>query len=481
MACLARNPAQAPVPRRTPHRRLTARVAGRVSALAAAALLAACTSFGVIDNQPLKAGDDKPGYSLDTFNRTLNQRSDELSLAVAFSGGGTRAAALAFGVMQELRATRIQLNGSERSLLEAINVISSVSGGSFTSAYYGLYGDRLFEDFESRFLRRNIEGALLRSLFNPLQWFSSHDRTETAVSYYKQNLFGDATFGDLIRKNTPLILINTSDLASGERFTFNQEYFDLLCSDLSSFSLARAVTASSAVPVVFDPVVVENFSGCARRAPAWLTAAKQRDANDPNLAMIVRNNDVYQDKARHRYAQFVDGGITDNLGLRAMLDTIELVGGARQFQKDMGIPVPRHIAFISVNAAADTPLGIGATSRAPSIENTLNAVTNIQLHRYNVATLQQMQQSVEAWAKQLSTPERTVSPYFIRLSFESVPDGPLRRFLNEIPTSFVLSDEQVDQLIATGRSLLRENPDFQRLVASLGGTVGGKAAAAPAK
>jgi NTE family protein len=481
MACLARIPAQAPVPRHTPLRRRTAGVAGRVSALAAAVLLGACTSFGVIDNQPLKAGEDQPGYSLDTFNRTLNQRSDELSLAVAFSGGGTRAAALAYGVMQELRDTRIQLNGSERSLLESINVISSVSGGSFTSAYYGLYGERLFKDFEARFLRRNIEGALLRSLFNPLQWFSSHDRTETAVSYYKQNLFGEATFGDLIRKNAPLILINTSDLASGERFTFNQEYFDLLCSDLSSFSLARAVTASSAVPVVFDPVVVENFSGCVRRAPAWLTAAKRRDANDPNLAMIVRDNDVYKDKARHRYAQFVDGGITDNLGLRAMLDTIELVGGARQFQKDMGIPVPRHIAFISVNAAADTPLGIGATSRAPSIENTLNAVTNIQLHRYNVATLQQMQQSVEAWAKQLSTPERTVNPYFIRLSFESVPDGPLRRFLNEIPTSFALSDDQVDQLITTGRTLLRDNPDFQRLVASLGGTVGGKTAATPAK
>jgi predicted acylesterase/phospholipase RssA len=293
----------------------------RATALAAAVLVSACTSFGVIDNKPLLSGEDRPGYTLETFNRTLNQRSDELSLAVAFSGGGTRAAALAYGVMQELRDTRVRLQGTERSLLEAVNVISSVSGGSFTSAYYGLYGNRLFEDFEARFLRRNIEGALLRSLFNPLQWFSSHDRTETAVSYYKENLFGEATFSDLIRKNAPLILINTSDLASGERFTFSQEYFDLLCSDLNSFSLARAVTASSAVPVVFDPVVVENYSGCSRRPPAWLTAARQRDANNPNLAMVVRDNETYQDKVRHRYAQFVDGGITDNLGLRAMLDT----------------------------------------------------------------------------------------------------------------------------------------------------------------
>ena len=449
----------------------------RAGALAAAALLAGCASFGNIDNQPLKPAEARPGYTLDHFVRTLDPRSDELSLALAFSGGGTRAAALAYGVMQELRDTRVVLNGQERSLLEAVNVISSVSGGSFTSAYYGLYGQRLFDDFESRFLRRNIEGALLRSLFNPLQWFSSHDRTETAVSYYKQNLFGEATFADLIRKESPLILINTSDLSSGDRFTFTQEYFDLLCSDLGSFSLARAVTASSAVPVVFDPVVVENFSGCARRPPAWLTAPRKGSADDPNLAMILRGNTSYQDKTRHRYAQFVDGGITDNLGLRAMLDMIELLGGARQYQQAMGVSPPQRIAFISVNAAADTPLGIGASARAPSIEDTLNAVTNIQLHRYNVATLEQMQQSVENWAKQLSTPERAVAPYFIRLSFESVPDGPLRRFLNEIPTSFALSDEQVDRLIATGRALLRENPDFQRLVRSLGGKVPAQAPA----
>jgi len=53
-----------------------------------------------------------------------------------------------------------------------------------------------------------------------------------------------------------------------------------------------------------------------------------------------------------------------------------------------------------------------------------------------------------------------------------VPDLPLRRFLNEIPTSFALSTEQVDRLIATGRQLLRDNPEFQRLLASLQGPAG---------
>jgi NTE family protein len=411
----------------------------------------ACTTYGLVENKPLSRGEDKPGYSLGEFARYLNRHSDELTLAVAFSGGGTRAAALSYGVMQELRDTRVRLNGRDERLLDSISAISSVSGGSFTSAYYGLYGDRLFVDFEERFLRRDVEGALLRGLLNPLRWFSSRGRTEMAVTYYQESLFGDATFADLMRKDAPLILINTSDLSSGARFSFVQEYFNLLCSDLASFSLARAVTASSAVPVVFDPVVVENYGGCARGLPPWLVAAQKRVNDNPNLNMIVQGDVSYENRVQHKYAQFVDGGITDNLGLRAMLDTIEVVGGARAYLQSVGIPTPRRIAVISVNAAADTPLGIGATREAPGLEQTLDAVTNIQLHRYNVATLQQTQQA---------------------LSFEEVPEGPLRRFLNEVPTSLALDDEQVDRLITTGRELLRNNTDFQRLLASLRGQAG---------
>ena len=429
----------------------------------------ACTTYGVIENKPLAPALGQPAYTLGEFARKLNRRSDELALAVVFSGGGTRAAALSYGVMLELRDTRVPIGGKEQRLLDAVSAISSVSGGSFTSAYYGLYGDRLFVDFEQRFLRRDVEGALLRGLLDPLRWFSSRGRTEMAVAHYQESLFGDATFADLMKQDSPLILINTSDLSSGARFSFVQEYFDLLCSDLTSFPLARAVTASSAVPVVFDPVVVENYAGCARRLPPGLAAAQQRDNDNPNLRMIVQADAAYEDKVAHKFAQFVDGGITDNLGLRAMLDTIELVGGAKEYLRDMGIAAPRRIAIVSVNASADSPLGIGATREAPGLEKTLDAVTNIQLHRYNVATLQQAQQSLERWARNLSTPERPVTQYFIRLSFADVPEGPLHRFLNEIPTNFALSADQVDQLVATGRELLRNNAQFRRLLASLQG------------
>lgn len=429
----------------------------------------ACTTYGVIDNRPLTEG-ATPGYSVGAVARAHTRHSAQLSLSVAFSGGGTRAAALSYGVLQELRDTNVVLEGKTVRMLDAVGVISSVSGGSFTSAYYGLYGDRIFVDYEDRFLRRNVEGALLRGLLNPLRWFSGRGRTEMAVAYYQESLFGTATFADLAKSDGPLIMINTSDLGYGVRFTFAQEYFNLLCSDLNSFGLARAVTASSAVPVLFDPVVVENYSGCTKELPGWLSAAKARVRDNANLAMVAQEDRSYENKTAHRYAHFVDGGITDNLGLRAVLDSIEVMGGARAFLQHEGVAqAPQRIAVISVNASAADRQGIDASSLQPGIEETIDAVTNIQLHRYNVATLEQMEQTIKRWSSQLSTPERPVTGYFIRLSFADVSDAPLRDFLNEIPTSLALDAEQVDRLIRTGRELLRNNPDFKRLVADLHG------------
>ena len=54
--------------------------------------------------------------------------------------------------------------------------------------------------------------------------------------------------------------MNSTDLAIGARFEFTQDQFDLLQSDLSQFSVARAVAASSAFPVYFGPMILKNYS-----------------------------------------------------------------------------------------------------------------------------------------------------------------------------------------------------------------------------
>ena len=39
-----------------------------------------------------------------------------------------------------------------------------------TALAYALYGERLFDDYDRKFLKRDVEGELLQRLFNPLMW-----------------------------------------------------------------------------------------------------------------------------------------------------------------------------------------------------------------------------------------------------------------------------------------------------------------------
>ncbi|MCU7871991.1 MAG: patatin-like phospholipase family protein [Candidatus Thiodiazotropha sp. (ex Lucinoma borealis)] len=431
-------------------------------------LMVGCSSYGVVQNRPESAPGTGESYSLSTWSDGL--RSGDILLLLAFSGGGTRAAALSYGVLEELHDTTVVIDGRSEQLLEEVDGISSVSGGSFTAAYYGLYGNMIFKDFEELFLKSNVEGDLLRSLFNPLRWFSSKGRTEMAVQYYEKTLFRGATYADMLRENHPIILINASDLGYGVRFSFIQEYFSLLCSDLRSFPVARAVTASSAVPVLFNPVVVENFSDCGNAKPDWLAPAQDQAADDPQMSMLVHGLETYLRKDERKYAHFVDGGITDNLGLRAIYDVVELAGGVREFRKARQQQPPKHIVLISVNASTNPEPEMDKSNKQPSLEEALNAMSDVQLHRYNATTLELMKETLARWAQELSTPKQLVDHHFIQLSFEHIQQPETRLFLNRIPTSFSLSDEQVDKAIEAGHLLLRDNPNYRRLLAEFGWT-----------
>ena len=192
--------------------------------------------------------------------------SNELLLYLTFSGGGTRAAAFSYGVLEELRKTEVTINGKNRRLLDEVDGISAVSGGSFTAGYYGLFGERIFEDFETRFLKKNIQGAFTARIFlNPVNWVRLlspfFDRSDLAAEYYDKHIFDGGTFGDIAARKGPMILINATDMITGIRTAFNQDLFDVMCSDVSSFPVARAVAASSAVPILFTPITLRNYAG----------------------------------------------------------------------------------------------------------------------------------------------------------------------------------------------------------------------------
>src|SRR4249919_440823 len=111
-----------------------------------------------------------PGYRLAEVTRP--DQSDDLFVVLAMSGGGTRAAALGYGVLEELRRTEVTVNGVKRRLLDEVDVISAVSGGTFPAAYYALRGEKTFEEFEAKVLSRNFETELVkRVVLNPVNWF----------------------------------------------------------------------------------------------------------------------------------------------------------------------------------------------------------------------------------------------------------------------------------------------------------------------
>ena len=55
----------------------------------------------------------------------------------------------------------------------------------------------------------------------------------------------------------------------------------------------------------------------------------------------------------------------------------------------------------------------------------------------------------------------------VYVGFDELEDEEERQFLKWLPTSFVLTDREVDRLRAAGRRLLRESPEFQQLLQAL--------------
>ena len=127
-----------------------------------AMLAGGCAHYPV--NAPLTAVKPAAGYRFENVTQT---NTDDTSLVLAFSGGGTRAAALSYGVLQALAKTEVGQPSQEHRLLDDVRMVSAVSGGSITAAYYTLYGDRIFSDYESRFLKRHVQNGLFLRLVAP--------------------------------------------------------------------------------------------------------------------------------------------------------------------------------------------------------------------------------------------------------------------------------------------------------------------------
>lgn len=427
--------------------------------------LQGCASLYKPQNESITKIDNHQGYRLTKGND--GDYGDHL-IFLAFSGGGTRAAALSYGLLKELKSTDISSRGHTVRLLDEVDSISSVSGGSFTAAYYGLFGERLFSDYESVFLRQSIQGTLIRNLFSPVYWwnaaFDGMDRTEMAIDYYDRQIFEGKTFRDMQLERGPFIEINATDLAVGQRFSFIQASFDLICSDLDDFSVARAVTASSAVPVAFPTVVLKNYSEkCDTSQSNLVRYLKMNEGRDPRIKMLKTRMDSYLNAKERPYIHLVDGGISDNLGLRALSDRIE-TQGAGYFLRE-GKPAPKDILVITVNAQVKPERGMDYSAEKPSVSETIDAMADAQMSLYNNETKLLLKNKLTDLQAMLKAKGRHLKIYTAEVAFDSVEAKTVKSLLNSLPTSLELSNQDVDLLIGTASQLLREQSGYQEFLA----------------
>jgi NTE family protein len=406
-----------------------------------------------VTNQPLSEYSAASGYTV--TNPDMHRDLGKVQLYLMFSGGGTRAAALAYGVLKELAATTVTIDGEDVRLLDEVDLISSVSGGSFTAAYYSLHGEKTFDDFEEAFLRRDIDRELEMLFLRPYVWLkmmlTSYDRSDWAEQLYDKHIFHDATFADLIASKGPMVRINATDLAAGHTFSFVQEQFDMLCSDLTTLPVSRAVLASSSVPVVFAPTVIENRAGtCGYTEPEGIKEALADRHKSRRRYRLASQEAEYLNRDAHKYIYLIDGGVSDNLGVRGFLDQVILEGGMDGFSKAAHITPPPRALIVVVNAQA-----------------VAERKFQVGMYSYNFETIELLNESVDSWRLTGPGGTKPESASVVEVAFDNLPDLTERKYFNEIETSLTLSDKKVDRLIEVGARLFRESPDYADFVKSL--------------
>lgn len=404
-------------------------------------------------------------------------------LWLALSGGGTRAAALAHGVMERLEEISVPgPDGYPTNLLREVDYISSVSGGSFSAAFYALNRDRSDwrEQFTRRVLRNNIEVAIGAQLFEPPNLLSivatNYSRTNVAADYYDRHIFEGKRFRHLPSK--PVLILNASDLVAGRRFEFSPRDFNCLAADLADYRVGDAVAASSAFPGAFPSMIVGNYGphnecpnrGSTTRAPGRCLSVQEELAEQfvrekhgnlggPELDSL-RNKTFFEAEKKRaycnieetRYIHLSDGGLTDNLGVDAFL------ARANDPSSEVNTAIlqgrTKAVVIIAVNAATAPPENLGKKPEGAWFGKIILRGIDLMMERVAWESLDAMRNRIVEFERKVRRIQPDFRAYFIEITFDDINEPERRRRLNQIGTSLALPTDQVRDVIAAGRELL---------------------------
>lgn len=448
------------------------------AALLLSLLLAGCATpvFNPATNKPLTP-DTPPGMG------APQDILGENTIAMSFSGGGLRAAAFAHGVLLALKETKTPGGGD---LLDDVGFISSVSGGSITAANFGLHGRDGLEGFREKVLLRDYEADMRLSLGNPgnlLRIFGGGlNARENFGESLDKNVFHGATFADIYRHRKPDVRIHATDLYNRIPFPFIPRVFGILCSDIRSYSVADAVVASMAVPVVFAPVVVKAYPDhCNEPLPPLFDKIRQ----DPDASRILKAASLmanYRDPAKMKYLKLVDGGVTDNFGLATIGVSRAILGTPYAPMTERDAVKIRRMLLIVVDASRGPAGDWAQQEQGPSGVDLAviagDAATDASARMAGdlfAGVVREWQESLIKYrcsllmadVRRLGGPEdwrcTDVQFYLAFLSIDHL-DPEYRRKLSDIPTRLTLPKEQIDDAIEGARRGTLALPRFQQYI-----------------
>ncbi|WP_136637314.1 patatin-like phospholipase family protein [Pseudooceanicola onchidii] len=454
--------------------------------LALLAALPGCAALNPPLNEVLDSGTNAPLVDMD---RVADQ-SGETWVGLAFSGGGMRASAFAHGMLEEIRAATASA-GDPNGLLDDVRLVTGVSGGSVTAAYFGLHGPAGVSRYRDIYLTRNAETYMANSPINPVTiakgLSGGANGRKTFGRFLDETLFHGATFGDLRKRSRIKTWINASDVANQTTFLFSPETFDALCSDLASFPISDAVAASAAFPLVFSPIVIEaHQKKCDYQEPEWLTSARYNPEASYAMRAHAAALESYAQAKDVKYVKLLDGGITDNFGTTGL--AVERARAQVPFAPLTETEAVRmkRLLFLVADAGVQRDNSWTEKLRGPGGVNLAMSIASSAMSAASRTGFDAMRLQLDKWQRDLVDYRCSLSraqvarmrgtaagwdckdlKFFIGLiSFRDVPTG-MKRRLDDIPTRLKLKTEEVDLAIEAGRIATRGNAEFNGfLVAS---------------
>ena len=405
----------------------------------------------------------------------VESNSDKLFVVVTFSGGGKRAAAFSFGVLEALRDVKVTTpDGEQHSLLDEIDLISAVSGGAFTAAYYALFGKEAFESYAPRFLDHDTEQDLWNKVLKPTSWprlaKTLVSRSDLEVEYFDQELFNGATVYDVMTRS-PRIIVSATDLVRAKPFSFTREQLNGICVDPKTVPVARAVFASAATPIYFAPLVMRTYAGQCGYVPPDGINAETLDGLDVYRKERAERLLSFLDSEKFPYLHLSDGAFADNLGARAILDEVALGDTVTDALRRNGFARARRMLFIVVDARTGFDETYATSPTPIGIKNVMDAVVSATVNRYSAETMNLMRNRVRNWETDVRNTRCKVALAIpdcekfdvdlVELTFERVRDPQEREYLDRVPTAFTISSEQTIRVRRAAKLLVDESPELR--------------------